>query len=329
VQKKMSKKDLIIEKVNEIVKKYDTKLSLRQIYYRLVSELVIENKLSQYKYLSKILVDARLNGLVSWDIMEDRVRNFSGQEHTWLDEPWNYEESSILYSIENSLTGFIDRTFNISKWYRQDHYLEVWVEKDALTNIFAKICDRKRVSLAVCKGYPSATYLHDAYLRIQKMTESDESPHITILYFGDYDPSGMDIERHIRDTLQVTYGIDCQVVRECLTLEQIKKYKLPPVPAKKSDTRRDKFVEEFGDQVVELDALEPDVLEEYIEQAIDVYYDIDKYKDESNSDELKEKTKNYRVNQKKVVLSVIEHIQSNPEFLEDIIEKIDTSIESE
>ena len=47
-------------------------LTLRQIYYQLVAALIIENSLKEYKRLSRVLSNARIEGLVPWASMEDR-----------------------------------------------------------------------------------------------------------------------------------------------------------------------------------------------------------------------------------------------------------------
>ena len=62
-----------------------------------------------------------------------------------------------------------------------------------------------------------------------------------------------------------------------ITPEQVKKYKIPPIPTKKTDTRRNGFVQEYGDSAAELDALNPKVLRDMIENSILEYLDIEAY----------------------------------------------------
>ena len=78
-----------------------------------------------------------------------------------------------------------------------------------------------------------------------------------LLYAGDHDPSGEDIDR---DFIART---DCwdEVRRVALTAAQVEQYALPPQPGKETDSRAAGFVERHGRLVqVELDALPPDVL---------------------------------------------------------------------
>jgi hypothetical protein len=44
----------IIERAAQIVEEYETPVTLRQLFYRLVSEHLIANKLTDYKTLSKL-----------------------------------------------------------------------------------------------------------------------------------------------------------------------------------------------------------------------------------------------------------------------------------
>jgi len=53
-----------------------------------------------------------------------------------------------------------------------------------------------------------------------------------MLYFGDFDPSGIDIERDLSKRLERYGAEDFIVQRIALTNEQIKEYNLPPIPVK-------------------------------------------------------------------------------------------------
>ena len=78
-----SKYFLIIREVNAIFKQYNTKMTLRQVYYRLVAKHIIPNTVSQYKYLSKILVKAREDNEIKHNMIEDRVRTTIGDDNGW------------------------------------------------------------------------------------------------------------------------------------------------------------------------------------------------------------------------------------------------------
>ena len=98
-----------------------------------------------------------------------------------------------------------------------------------------------------------------------------------MLYLGDHDPSGEDMVRDIRDRL-TEFGVhDPDVRKIALTMEQIRKHKPPPNPAKLTDSRAKGYIEKYGDQSWELDALPPRELNRLTEAAIRDVIDIDKY----------------------------------------------------
>jgi hypothetical protein len=56
--------------VNQIIADYERqgyRLTLRQLYYQLVSKDIIPNKLTEYQKLSTLLVKARMGGAVDWN----------------------------------------------------------------------------------------------------------------------------------------------------------------------------------------------------------------------------------------------------------------------
>lgn len=69
--------DPVVQQSLDVVSEFFVPLTLRQIFYRLVSALHIPNTVAAYKRLSRILVKARLEGDFPWDKMEDRTREFA------------------------------------------------------------------------------------------------------------------------------------------------------------------------------------------------------------------------------------------------------------
>lgn len=261
----MSKYETIVKAVNEVLEQYSGRLSLRQIYYRLVSNHVIPNTINEYKGLSRHLVTARENGSVDWTRIEDRTREAEGNDwgRTEAPDPEEFIQGRLEHAIAHTHLSF-------KKWLNQPENVEVWIEKDALSVLASGVARRYNVTTCPSKGYSSFTYIMEAVERINQY----DAP-VTVLYFGDFDPSGMDITRDLRERLR-KYGAHNleKVERICLSREQIDEYNLPPFPAKKSDARYDQFVINTGsDDAVELDALEPPVLENFIKEAIEEHID--------------------------------------------------------
>jgi hypothetical protein len=74
---KHAKTQIILETAREILEDYHP-MTVRQVYYQLVSRQVIENNRSQYQAVSNALVDARKDGVIPWQWIEDRTRRPRG-----------------------------------------------------------------------------------------------------------------------------------------------------------------------------------------------------------------------------------------------------------
>jgi hypothetical protein len=107
---------------------------------------------------------------------------------------------------------------------------------------------------------------------------------IVILYFGDHDPSGLDMDRDLESRLRQLGLRDFEFRRVALTLQQIREFELPAdpdIPTKKKleeDSRYKAFIERFGTTqgtIAELDALaiREDKFKQLVIDAVDEYYD--------------------------------------------------------
>lgn len=250
----------LIEKCNEIIADYqeqDLRLTLRQLYYQLVSRNVIPNVERSYKNLGSLLNDARLAGLVDWDSIEDRVR-----------QPRRASEwESITSLVEAALYSF-----RLPRWEGQDFYAELWVEKDALAGVLEPLANEFHVTLMVNRGYSSASAMYESAQRFIARGGSEGS---RLFYLGDHDPSGEDMVRDVRDRLEM-FGADVRVKKLALTMDQVDEYRPPPNPAKMSDSRAAGYVEKFGRQSWEVDALPPQVLSQIIREAFEEIIDREK-----------------------------------------------------
>ena len=248
---------------------YGTQLSLRQIFYRLVASRAIDKTESQYKGLSALLVKARKLRLIDSSMMEDRTRKYLAG-----DDPFETAEQHY----RGWRRAFLDcaNLYKYPRWKDQPEVVQVWCEKQALERLFSSVCVRLKVRLGVCKGYPSFTFLQEANRTIRA-----EGKPVTILYFGDWDPSGLDIDRHIAEEFGDFFRSNVTVERISITEEQIEEYELISAPAKKSDARANGFIAEHGDEVYELAAFEPDDMTAIIEEAVMEHVDKSIWDDHS------------------------------------------------
>lgn len=248
-----------------ILSEAEEPMTLRQLYYRFVANDLIKNKESQYNYLGEAIKEARIEGAIPWEWIEDRTRGTDAGDHA------DIEPKNLFYERLKKLKSTPD-DYSRPRWEGQERYVEVWVEKEALAGVFASVASELKVVSFPNRGYTSVTMLKEA---AERLDDAESDP--IILYFGDFDPSGQDIERNIREKLNETFGVDVEVERVALTREQIDKHQLPPQFAKKSDSRYEDFVREHGDMAVELDALDPSLLRDLIRESVEELFDEEQW----------------------------------------------------
>ena len=272
-------KDMLV-RINSIIEDYSKqgyRLTLRQLYYQLVSRAVIPNNVKEYAKLSSLLTHGRMAGIVDWDAIEDRLR-VPDKPASW-DAPQEIIKSAASQYRRDRMEG-------------QKVHIEVWVEKDALSGVLKRITHKFGVDLMVNRGYSSTTAMHDAYKRFQEAW--DDEKKVIVLYLGDHDPSGLDMVRDIRKRIDTFFGEptdddNLEVVRVALTGGQIKQYNPPPNPAKRSDPRAVKYIEQFGNQSWEVDALPPEVLNKLVTNGIVELIDTKKFNKVLEQEEVEQK----------------------------------------
>lgn len=268
-------KEEVVRHIVDIVREYaedDYTLTLRQLHYQFVKSNWIVNHDTAYKKLGNILDDCRYSGIIDWSAIEDRGR-----------------KPHLLYSVtdpDDALQDTVDQ-YRLDRQDGQRNAVELWTEKDALSGILQRTTDRYHVRLVVNKGYTSSSAIYGAYQRIIHNISNEKMT--TILYFGDHDPSGLDMIRDITDrlTLMLEKGrweIEdasnvFQIIPIGLTMQQIKKYKLPPNPTKLTDSRSAGYVKKFGKTCWEVDALNPRTLTQIVDDHIREQIDIGLYEE--------------------------------------------------
>ena len=261
-----SDKLALIDKINSVIEEYQRQgysLTLRQCYYQLVARGIIENNERSYKNTGNLINDARLAGLIDWNAIEDRTRNLKRLSH------WSNPQSII----ESASDQYMKDT-----WQGQDYYVEVWVEKEALANVVGRVANELDVSYFCCRGYVSQSEMWSAAQRFIRY--QSEGKYCVLIHLGDHDPSGIDMSRDIQERL-IMFGVNSNAFefrRIALNLEQISLYNPPPNPAKITDSRSTSYINKFGDESWELDALEPKVLHDLITDSVTEFMDEEEVK---------------------------------------------------
>jgi len=247
----------IIDQAHDILAAFHP-MTLRQVYYQLVSRQVIKNSVSSYHAVSKALIDARLEGIIPWRWIEDRLRR--PRSVPMWDDLVDFAEAAL-------------NSYRRDVWATQTHYLEVWLEKDALSGIFEDVLEEYGVTLNVGRGYDGWSSLYNAAERFQECSERPVRYAVTVLYFGDFDPSGEDMVRSLRDRLAILRS-EPEIIKAALTVDDIVQYSLPSDFTKTTDTRSQAHIAKHGDVAVELDALPVDILRTRLTDAIEQRMDL-------------------------------------------------------
>jgi len=245
----------------KILAEYPDPVTIRQLYYQMVSRGYIENSQQAYKNLDFQLSRAREAGYIPWEAFVDRSRAvLAGDREDSIS--YTTPEDAARSQVRRAFTSYA-RMYELPIWWGQPLRVECWTEKDALAGVFEPICEEMGVHLVVSRGYTSYTYRRQAEERF------DGDKNAVILYFGDLDPSGIDIPRMLAEDLP-----QVEVKRVALLPSQVEG--LPPNPVKETDTRFRKFLQRYPQlrgQCYELDALPPQQLRELCERAIFDHFD--------------------------------------------------------
>lgn len=293
--------DLSIQIV-EAYRRLGYRLSLRQLYYQLVSRNAVPNTEKSYNKVGVIIADARLAGLIDWDmiVIEDRNRGTIIPAH-W-DNPAQIIEAAV-------------HSYRLDKWLDQPSYCEVMVEKQALEGVLEPVCRELDIPFTSNKGYSSVTMMHHTGQKLKELFRNKAKkkglwvnkwnlskrmnmtaaqalhkadridpvggwklnqagieagwPRIVVFYLGDHDPSGMDMTRDVADRLRMfSDWTPIEVRRLALNIDQVRELQPPENPAKVTDSRAKKYIERFGRSSWELDAVEPTALAQMVRTAI-------------------------------------------------------------
>jgi len=247
---------VIVAKAYEILES-ENPMTLRQLFYRLVSVRALENLQADYQRLSRIMTDAREREEIPFEWMVDRSRPV--YETNAFTNPAAYAET-------------VKRAYRRDYWQDQPWHVEVWAEKDAILGSIQPVTDEYGITVRVGRGFLSTTRVHEIAERFRGI----EKP-IQVFYLGDHDPSGICIERdaarRVREQMLPAEVADLEfemfkIERLAIHPEDIGDFDLPPLRIKTSDSRAKEFTRQHGSECVELDALPPSELRDRLTNAI-------------------------------------------------------------
>lgn len=267
-------------------------MTVRQVFYQAVSRGLIPKSEDEYKRtVVRLLTNMRKDRELPWHWLADNTR--------WMRKPDSYDSLDHMLEESHSL-------YRRALWNDQEAYVEIWLEKDALSGVLYDVTSKWDVPLMVTRGYPSFSFLAGAAEAIR-----GKSKNIYLYYFGDHDPSGVDIPRHIEQRLgvlinplrsdetarntvietlarhNISVGDDLDGIMDgyaglpsihfesvAVTEEQIMDLDLQTRPTKEKDPR----AKHFKGESVEVDAIHPDTLRKMVADCITHHIDTDLFK---------------------------------------------------
>jgi hypothetical protein len=239
------------KKIYEILANYHPQTD-RQLYYQMVNAGAIPKTEAAYQgVVLRLCGRMRETGELPWSWITDSTR--------WMRKPLSF--SSLSEALENT-----KEAYRRALWDDQAVYVEIWTEKEALASIFFQVTAEWDVPLMVVKGFTSKAFAHSAAEAI----DARGKPAF-LYYFGDLDPSGLwvwkDVQAKIR---RYAPKADVTFERVAVTQQQIADYKLPTRPTKRKGNSHAK---NFSGNSVEVDALEPVILQDLIRNCIERHID--------------------------------------------------------
>lgn len=249
----------VIARAGEIAQSFTIRPTLRQLFYAVVSEQLLPNTRYHYQQLSSLTAPMRDEG--TFPELEDRTRKVHGGAVPTVPPRDNVRhllsDLSYRFAYRNRTDG-------------QPYHVILGVEKDGMVAQLADAFYNYDLPVVALKGYGSQTYRK----AIRELAEGDPRPSV-LLYAGDWDPSGEDIERDLKSHVGDAYAV---MERVALTHEQVFDWHLPINQGKVTDSRAPAFIEKYGDLYqVEVDALGPDRLAGLFRDAHARYHDVDAY----------------------------------------------------
>jgi hypothetical protein len=232
----------------------ESPMTVRQLFYRLVSVGALENSRNDYVKVSRIMTIARNDGRVEWDAIVDRSRA---------------DYAPTVWEDAAEYVDALKSQYRKDYWHTQPAHVEVWVEKDAVVGSIEELTDELGVRVRPGKGFQSTTKVHE----IAELFSRIKKP-IFVYYLGDHDPSGRNAEDELKDRVhshllsllldrdseersigRANAGTYFSMERLAIHPEDIRTYRLPPLKVKSTDSRATGFRAKYGNRCVELDAL--------------------------------------------------------------------------
>lgn len=232
-------------------------LTLRQIFYLLVSNHHYEKTEQAYQRLCETMNRARRARLIDMgDIRDDGFRELV---------PWFYARNRVQIAPQRSAWQFIEsireaaEAFEYDRQQNQPVKLFLWCEAAGMAPQLRNAAAEWHVPVLSSGGFDSVTSKHRMAKRLAVGGPAQ------ILHLGDHDPSGVHMFSSLDEDLQAFldhYGGDVTMTRLAVTPAQVEAMDLPTAPPKRTDNRS------FEGQTTQCEAIPPRTLRKIVQAAI-------------------------------------------------------------
>ena len=237
-------------------------LSVRQVHYHLVhADVGYKNDMKHAKALTTYLLRARVSGEIGWHMITEGESTVVHKKPVGADP-----EEAIKEALENAkyATGK-------DPWDELEKYILVFSEKRELGPQLAVVAEQYFVRLVCTRGYGMWSRMYQEATLIKEAADAGKECYV--LFVTDHDPSGLDLNRFGAAILRNFWKLPVQDVRVMLTIDQVKEFDLPPAPAKVTDPRAKWYIQRFGHDAWEVDALGKQKMQEVLREAIEEFID--------------------------------------------------------
>ena len=189
--------------------------SVRHLFYRAVVEEVpgITKDGRGYEKAQRAVLRLRRQGAIAYEEIVDLTR---------------WQRKAASYGGIEEVLRETARFYRRDLWARSPYRIEVWCESDSIAGVIYETTHRWDVPLMSTRGYSSATF---AYSAAVAWLQDDRKP--VVLYVGDHDPHGLEIESALRSELELHYGGAIYFERMGVTWGQVEDWDLPGTKPKK------------------------------------------------------------------------------------------------
>jgi hypothetical protein len=244
-------------------------MTLRQLHYAIFSRNEIEyaNDKASYSRLGRATTTAR-RAYRDWELAEGSIpMPPHGIDPSWMVDESRQPETVSVWKDAHQYIEAVGWSYRRDNWQTQPNHVELWSEKATILGSIRPVAQKWGITTRVCHGYGSCGQEMDVGHLFEDIGSDKE---ITVLYAGDHDPSGVQMEEDIHRRVEQASGIKFTMLRLAIHPEDIRKFNLPPQRIKEKDSRAAGFKRQFGADAptVELDALPVDELRNRIEKAV-------------------------------------------------------------